>query len=365
MTRDAALISLRLSLAFGPASALEPSVCTPLFDSGLADWELFELSAEELREFGVPKAQAARLRSPSTLRQAKEILASTEQQGICLLHRGGAAWPRRLDILPAAPRVLFAKGNTALLERENMIAVVGARSVTPYGREATRAFVEGLAMAGLGTYSGLARGVDAEAHRATMNYRQATVAVLGSGLTQIYPKENAGLGREIIARGGLLLSELPPGLRALRTSFPRRNRIIAGLAMGILVIEAARRSGALITAHWAALYDRPVWAVPGPYHAASSEGCHALIRDGAQLAEGPASLAQDLGLCIRPPGSQSIAQPTKHAGSILDLLSKGPRPTDVLATELELPLNKLLVELQMLQSAGWLDDSSGLWRRSR
>ena len=281
------------------------------------------------------------------------------------MHKGGPEWPERLDELPAAPRVLFAKGDTELLGRESMLAVVGARSATPYGREATRAFVEALAMAGLGTYSGLARGVDAEAHRATQNYGLPTVAVLGSGLERIYPKEHAGLASEIVEEGGLLLSELPPGIRALRTSFPRRNRIIAGLSIGTLVVEAARRSGALITAHWAALYDRPVWAVPGPYHASASEGCHALIRDGAQLADGPASLVEDLGLQARRPDAKAIELPTKNAGRILQVLAKGPRPTDVLVTELELPFSKLLIELQVLQAAGWLDDSTGLWRRAR
>jgi DNA processing protein len=248
-----------------------------------------------------------------------------------------------------------------------MLGIVGARVATPYGREACRAFVEALALAGWGTCSGLARGIDGEAHRATLTYDRPTIAVLGSGLENIYPEEHRGLAADILASGGLLLSELPPGIRALRTSFPRRNRIIAALSAGVLVVEAARRSGALVTARWAELYGRPVWALPGPYNAAQSEGCNALIRDGAFLADGPSGLLQDLGFeqeelaTQQAPGGDSSSNATR----ILQALAQGPRPVDLLASELELSFSKLLIELQRMSAAGWIVEQSGLWRRRR
>lgn len=366
MTTHDAFEELCLSLAFGPASALEPDGRAALLDCELEPALLLGASDAELAELGIPGAQRSRLRSPRTRAQAAELLAAAERQGLHVLYRGGPGWPRRLDGLPACPRVLFARGELALLDERRMLAIVGARHATPYGTEAARAFVEQLALAGWGTYSGLARGIDGEAHRVSLRYGVPTVAVLGSGLENVYPEEHRVLAEEIVEHGGLLLSELPPTIRALRASFPRRNRLLAGLAAGVLVVEAARRSGALVTARWAQVYDRPVWAVPGPYHAPASEGCNALIRDGAFLADGPAGLLEDLG--FEPAsleGEGTLPRLTPNAGRILELLAKGPRPTDVLATELELPFAALLVELQSLEQAGWIDERTGLWQRSR
>jgi DNA processing protein len=358
---------LVIALAFGPASSLEPGTRTTLFDLELPPQELLQLDEDELKEHGIPSSQRARLRSAAAHAQARELIETARARGLQVLHRGGPGWPERLDGLPAAPRVLFARGEISLLHEPRMLGIVGARVATPYGREACRAFVEALALAGWGTCSGLARGIDGEAHRATLTYDRPTIAVLGSGLENIYPEEHRGLAADILASGGLLLSELPPGIRALRTSFPRRNRIIAALSAGVLVVEAARRSGALVTARWAELYGRPVWALPGPYNAAQSEGCNALIRDGAFLADGPSGLLQDLGFeqeelaTQQAPGGDSSSNATR----ILQALAQGPRPVDLLASELELSFSKLLIELQRMSAAGWIVEQSGLWRRRR
>jgi DNA processing protein len=359
---------LVIALAFGPASSLEPGTRTTLFDLELPPQELLQLDEDELKEHGIPSSQRARLRSAAAHAQARELIETARARGLQVLHRGGPGWPERLDGLPAAPRVLFARGEISLLHEPRMLGIVGARVATPYGREACRAFVEALALAGWGTCSGLARGIDGEAHRATLTYDRPTIAVLGSGLENIYPEEHRGLAADILASGGA------PAQRAAawhpcaaHELFRGANRIIAALSAGVLVVEAARRSGALVTARWAELYGRPVWALPGPYNAAQSEGCNALIRDGAFLADGPSGLLQDLGFeqeelaTQQAPGGDSSSNATR----ILQALAQGPRPVDLLASELELSFSKLLIELQRMSAAGWIVEQSGLWRRRR
>lgn len=200
-------------------------------------------------------------------------------QGARLLLRGEDAYPRLLDLLPDAPPLLWALGDPSLLARP-MVAMVGARNASSLGLRMTRALADGLGQAGLVVVSGLARGIDTAAHKAALP--TGTVAVMAGGVDHVYPPENEGLAQEIAAQG-LRLSEHPIGLDPQARHFPARNRIVSGLCHGVVVVEAAERSGTLITARNAADQGREVLAVPGHPMDPRAAGCNLLLRDGATL----------------------------------------------------------------------------------
>ncbi len=192
-------------------------------------------------------------------------------------------YPALLRELPDRPPVIFVDGELDALA-EPQLAVVGSRNPTAQGRDTARDFAAQLAGCGLGIVSGLAEGIDTAAHNGALAVQGTTVAVLGSGVDVIYPRSNAELAAWIRRRGALL-SEFALGAPPRREHFPRRNRLIAGLSLGTLVVEAARRSGSLITARWAMERGREVFAIPGSIHNPMSRGCHALIKQGAKLTE--------------------------------------------------------------------------------
>ncbi|WP_413869123.1 DNA-processing protein DprA, partial [Albidovulum sp.] len=202
--------------------------------------------------------------------------------GARLVCRGEPGYPQALADLADAPPVLWALGDPAVAARP-MVALVGARNASSLGTRTARKLAEGLGQAGYTIVSGLARGIDAAAHLAALP--TGTVAVMAGGIDVVYPAENAGLAREIAARG-LCLSEQPPGLEPLARHFPLRNRIVSGLSAAVVVVEAAARSGSLITAKAALDQGREVLAVPGHPFDGRASGCNLLIRDGATLARG-------------------------------------------------------------------------------
>lgn len=205
---------------------------------------------------------------------------------------GASEYPRRLAQIADPPAALYCRGNTELLDSP-CLAIVGTRKITPYGRQAAEYFATAIASRGFTVVSGLALGVDAVAHRATLDADGATIAVLGTGIGHLYPKENEKLATDIIARGGLVVSEYPDTTPGLKGMFPRRNRIIAGLSVGTVVIEADRRSGALITAACALEQNRDVFAVPGNIFSPRSAGPNLLIQQGAKLALTPEDVVQE------------------------------------------------------------------------
>jgi DNA processing protein len=202
-------------------------------------------------------------------------------------------YPPRLAETQTAPAVLFVRGDPDCL-LVPQLAIVGSRQATPAGIENSRAFAAHLAARGLTITSGLALGVDAAAHRGALDGGGLTVAVLGAGPDQAYPRANARLALDIVAAGGALVSEFLPGVAPLRANFPRRNRIVSGLALGTLVVEAGVQSGALITARRAIEQGRDVFAIPGSIHNPLAKGCHQLIRDGAKLVESAEHILEEL-----------------------------------------------------------------------
>lgn len=248
--------------------------------------------AQKLKSLGLDDEAVRVLRSPDTtiLARWRDWLASPHHR---LLVLGTPDYPPRLAEIPDAPLALWTIGPHVELLATPQIAVVGSRNPTGGGRAAAEALAHFLSSCGVAVVSGLAVGIDAAAHRGALRASGGTIAVLGSGPDRIYPLENASLAAEI-ATTELLVSEYAPGTPARRGHFPQRNRIIAGLTLGTLVVEATRRSGSLITARLARDYGREVFAVPGSIQNPLSRGCHALLRDGAALVEEGADVLREI-----------------------------------------------------------------------
>ncbi len=255
-----------------------------------------------------------------------------ETHGACAVPCTDETYPLQLAAIRGAPPVLFVQGDLAALRRPQ-IALVGSRRPTPAGRRTAYAFAAQLARSELVVTSGLASGIDAAGHEGALAAGGMTIAVLGCGLAHVYPAQNAALA-ERIRRGGALVSEFAPLTRPRRHHFPQRNRVISGLALGTLVVEAARDSGSLITARWAADQGREVFAVPGAIGNPLSRGCHRLIREGAHLVESPGQILEEMSI---NPINQLLMQNRpvpaldKEYEMLLDALGFEPVTLDTLA----------------------------------
>jgi DNA processing protein len=218
------------------------------------------------------------------MRQVRADLAWLAANNITLLDTHCESYPRLLSEIKKAPPLLYVWGDPTVLSLPQ-IAVVGSRSPTGSGKDNAFHFAKELASAGVTVTSGLALGVDIAAHQGALSANGKTVAVLGTGIDQIYPQRHQLTARELVNAGGAVITEFPLGVQPLPANFPQRNRIISGLSCGVLVVEAAVKSGSLITARYALQQNREVFAIPGSIHNPLSRGCHALIKDGAKLVE--------------------------------------------------------------------------------
>ena len=263
-----------------------------------------------------------------------------------------AEYPQKLNNYPKMPEILFAKGNLPDAKKPTA-AIVGARACSPYGRIQAFRYAKILSSAGVQIISGMAYGIDAEAHKGALEGGTPTYAVLAGGVDICYPSGNRPLYDRILRENGGILSEQPPGMRARNYFFPARNRIISGLADLVLIVEAREKSGSLITAQWALDQGKIVYAVPGPVNEALSMGCHKLIYDGAGIAYSPEILLRELGLnCenkVKSPEKNDLglASDLKLVYSCLDLR---PKSTDFLIQKTGLPpekLGSLLLELKL------------------
>lgn len=245
-------------------------------------------------------------------------------------------YPRLLREIPDPPAALYVIGDPDLLSA-TQLGIVGSRNPTPGGSETAHAFASYLTQSGLTITSGLAMGVDAAAHRGALGAGGKTIAIAGTGLDRVYPARHRELAHEIAAQGALI-SEFALGTPALAHNFPRRNRIISGLSLGVLVVEAALQSGSLITARLAAEQGREVFAIPGSIHNPLARGCHALIRQGAKLVETAADILEELGPMaqITAPARQTDGAGNITSGlgveamTLLDCLGFDPTPVDSL-----------------------------------
>ena len=307
---------------------------------------------ELVHRFGTPRdalnAVAGAERRTRALSSADQLLRELEHCGAWHLPQGSVEYPSALLELPDPPSNLFAIGAVESLAPP-AVAIVGTRSATAYGERVTRELSGALARAGVSVISGLARGIDAAAHRAALASRGRTVAVLGTGVDIVYPASHRALYREIAERG-LLLSEERPGDRATAGSFPKRNRIIAALASVTIVVEAGARSGALITANSALDLGRTVAAVPGPIDAPQSAGTNELLRDGAIVIASVDDALALFGRTVRTPPIPSFTAPAERA--VWDALGAGALHLDALASASALPARECLAAVTTLELAG-------------
>ena len=260
---------------------------------GTAESVLTAFHPELLSVRGVGEQTVKQIHQARDLDQAEATLRWCDAQQTQIVPQRSTCFPNWLSHLNDTPAILYMRGDL-IAEDQLSVAVVGTRHATPYGITQANRFSYGLAKAGLTIVSGLARGIDAAAHRGAMDAGGRTIAVLGSGLAKTYPREHETLADEI-SRSGAVISEYAPHCPPRCGQFPQRNRLIAGLTLGTLIIEAPDRSGALITARLAGELNRDVFALPGPVNSRASRGCNQLIRDGAILVQSVEELIDELG----------------------------------------------------------------------
>lgn len=315
--------------------------------------ELFTLSEKELRHFPLTLKQIEFICSWDNS-HAEQILEDTLAIGANVLPISSDSYPPMLKQISDAPLLLFVKGDIDVLSLQQL-AFVGSRSVSHYGSEVCNYLIEQFAGNQLAVTSGLALGVDGIAHQAALKNNLPTVAVMATGLNHIYPKRHRILAHEI-AESGAVITEFLPNIPPLKYNFPKRNRIISGLSLGTVVIEASEKSGSLITAQCALEQNREVFAVPGNIFNPLSKGCHKLIEQGAKLVTSGADILNEFAISL------STQQVTKNhlAGSkLLASVDYDTTPVDVIVQRSKLPLDQVLMELLELEVQGVVIAVSG------
>lgn len=272
-----------------------------------------------------------------------------------------ADFPTLLREIPDPPKQLYVRGVLPDLALK-WLAVVGSRAITPYGRQAVTHLIEGLRGYPIAIVSGLAYGADAEAHKAALDVGLPTVAVPGSGLDWdvLYPRAHVSLAREILAKGGALLSEFEPNFKATDYSFPQRNRIMAGLSHATLVIEAKEKSGSLITARLATEYNRELLVVPGSIFSAESRGTHQFLRLGATPVTSPEDILQALGIAVAEK-SATRTDLSDDESHVLEIIAS-PLPREELIKTLALPISEANILLSTMEIKGLIVEELGIVR---
>ncbi len=328
------------------------------FDSASA---ALSAPASAWRSLGLPLACSEARRSPEIRERARLALEWLQAPDQHLVMWDEPGYPALLAELADAPPLLFVAGDASLLERPQL-AMVGSRRASRPGLDTAHSFARSLARGGFVVTSGLALGIDGAAHQGALDADGHTVAVLGTGLQCLYPARHKRLARDIVERSGALVSELPLDSPPQAANFPRRNRIISGLSLGVLVVEASPSSGSLITARLAAEQGREVYAIPGSIHHPGAKGCHQLIRDGATLVESIEHILEALrGWQQVPAVEQASAAPPAATHPLLALLYAAPHSSEALAQAAGWPLPEVLAALTELELYGLVACEAGLW----
>ena len=298
-------------------------------------------------------------------RQIELTLNWCEQAGNQILSLADAAYPKTLLDIPDPPILIYVKGHVDLLS-SSTVAIVGSRNATTQGIQNAEQFAEALSQAGFTISSGLAAGIDAAAHQGGLRGIGSTIAVIGTGADIVYPARHRGLAH-LIADQGCIVSEYPLGMPAIAANFPRRNRIISGLAQGVLIVEAAAQSGSLITARMAAEQGRDVFAIPGSIHSPLAKGCHQLIKQGAKLVETAQDIMDELGVQVAALHEKrsvessivnAIPEPVEH-DVLLDQIGFDPIHIDLLVERCGLSMAELSARLFALELQGALENLPG------
>ena len=371
-------LSAWLTLARAPG--LHARTIPPLLEKFDSLPQLIAAAPKALRCAGADDRLVAYLKSPPQAAIAGDM-RWLEQPDHHFIAFGSERYPPLLAEVADAPIGLFVRGDASLLALPQL-AMVGARHPTPSGSETAYSFASHLARCGLTITSGLAVGIDTASHRGALAASGTTIAVCGTGLDVVYPRGNAALAEQIASRGALI-SEFPLGIPPLKHNFPRRNRIISGLSLGTLVVEAAVQSGSLITARLAAEQGREVFAIPGSIHNALSRGCHRLIRQGAKLVETADDIFEELrslaellqSSAVSPHISDSLRKPAisgafrgpldKEYEILLDALGFEPAGVDLLVVRTGLRADEVASMLLILELQGQiLPHPGGLYVRA-
>jgi DNA processing protein len=322
-------LELRLALIPGVGPKTWRALCERFGSAA----RVFAASRHELQTVpGVGDILARRIQEAARAAPEKAVLQTCRQYGLSWMLVEDACYPRLLAEIAQPPVVLFYRGQFQTQD-DRAIAIVGTRHASAYGMRQADRLARQLVEAGFTIISGLARGIDAAAHRAALAAGGRTIAVLGGGLPEVYPREHQELAEQI-TRQGVLLSEMAPERPPQSGNFPQRNRIISGLSLGVVVVEAGLRSGALITARHAMEQGREVFAVPGPIDSPTSRGCHQLLRDGAKLVESYQDILEEIASLLElvreksSPFCRTAAQTAQQPPAIMD-----PPPVALSETE--------------------------------
>lgn len=344
------------ALCLNLVSGIGPRIYSDLVKSFGSAKEVLDATPGQLRE--VPGVGAKLVREISKALESANVdeqLALCANNGIDILERESQQFPKQLSEIFDPPSILFSKGK--ILPADDLaIAIVGTRHCSQYGKKIAEQLARGLAMAGFTIVSGLARGIDAAAHRGALESGGRTIAVLGGGHLKMYPPEHLDLAKEIQGSGAVITESLPQSAPK-SGSFPRRNRIVSGMSLGVIVVEAAQRSGALISARLAMEQGREVFAVPGRIDNRMSRGCHRLIRDGAKLVETVDDVLEELGPLATPTsvnGETEIRHPaemklTDQEAKVLNAIKIEPTEFDWIVQETGLPPARVLSTISVLE----------------
>lgn len=330
---------------------------------------LFSASHDELQAAGVAALDRQSLQQPNWSAVEKDLawMQMPDHHLVCVTEQ---AYPSLLKEIADPPLVLFVRGNLAALAMKQ-IAIVGSRHATPAGLNHAKQFATTLARSGFAITSGLARGIDAASHEGALGAQGVTIGVAGTGLHHVYPRSHHALVEDIIQHQGAVISEFPLAMLPQAANFPRRNRIIGGLSMGVLVVEAALKSGSLITAKHALDQGREVFAIPGAIHHPLARGCHHLIRQGAKLVETAADILEELGAltalfsCAKTPEMEVVREDlSPECSQLLAQISHEITPLDVILLRSRLTADKVYSILLTLELKGYIQSVMGGYVRA-
>ncbi|MBI4685152.1 MAG: DNA-protecting protein DprA [Nitrospirae bacterium] len=323
--------------------------------------DIFSASQKELRSVeGISARKAKNLKEYSGWESIERQIKKLENKGIRVVTLRSDDYPEAFREIEDTPLILYVKGN---IERDDRyaVAVVGSRKLTPYGQFVAEKLSSELSSIGMTIVSGMARGIDTAAHKAAINSGGRSIAVLGSGIDVPYPPENKIL-MDKIANSGYVMSEFPPGTQPERENFPRRNRLISALSLGVLVVEATADSGSLITANYAMEQGKEVFAVPGNINSKNSEGTNTLIKNGAKLVQTMEDIIEELALVLRGFIKSKVKSKivlSDEEKRVCDIMTPEPKHIDMLSRESGMPASKLLGILLHLELKGVVKQVEG------
>jgi DNA processing protein len=314
------------------------------------------ITESQMRSIGIPSKLIEYIISSKKSINYEEICRNLKKYSIDYIIKEDEAYPNLLKEIPDAPEILFYKGSLDCL-RGIAVSVVGSRKSTIYGRKATEDIISSLVSQNIIIVSGLALGIDGIAHQATLNNNGQTIAVLGNGLDTIYPTVHTQLAQKILANNGLILSEYPPRTPSYPGNFPMRNRIIAGLSMVTIIIEASLKSGSLLTAKAALEYNREIMALPHNWYGSNGEGPNQLIKMGASILTSPTDILDYLN--IKSPSKIKLIADSPQQETILNILSLEPTHVDMIILKSKLPANEVGSTLTLMEMKGLLRHIGG------